>query len=148
MFLKTTSGRSGQDCCPDLPKILFAHNVLNRKRKHWHYVQCRRYVKARNKSATIVNVERNFCFLRQQPLSHLRRRNVFFKTFRKEGSIKQRFFSIYYEEIFAETSSRFSQFGRFCFVTFEELTLSGAKKQLFFSIYYEEIFLKTFIRIP
>ena len=42
--------------------LLFTHNVLNRKRKSLNYVQRRRYVKARNKSASIANVERNFLF--------------------------------------------------------------------------------------
>ena len=47
---------------PQPPVHLFTHNVLNRKRKHWYYVQRRRYVKAQKPSASIVNVERNFLF--------------------------------------------------------------------------------------
>ena len=63
---------------------LFMHNVHNRKRKHWYYVQRRRYVKARSQSASAGNVERNFLFSAAATTPLLHRRKAFPNFFIKE----------------------------------------------------------------
>ena len=66
------------------PVHLFTHNVHNRKRKHWYYVQRRRYVKARSQSASAGDVGRNFLFSAAATTPLLHRRKAFPNLFIKE----------------------------------------------------------------
>ena len=74
----------GARILPQPPVHLFTHNVHNRKRKHWYYVQRRRYVKARNQSASAGDVERNFLFSAAATTPLLHRRKAFPNFFIKE----------------------------------------------------------------
>ena len=148
---------------------LFTHNVHNRKRKHWYYVQRRRYVKARNQSASIVNVERNFLFSAVAVNDLFLPPKVSSEFFEKGVSKTGDFLYLLWGTHSAKMHSRFLQFRGLHFVHFKELALKGAsftphflhllwrdifqkflsaylKICLIFSIYYgSKIFLKNFL---
>ena len=118
----------GARILPQPPVHLFTHNVHNRKRKHWYYVQRRRYVKARNQSASIGDVERNFSFYAAATTPRLHRRKAFLKFFQKGVNKTVIFLYLLRRDIFQKFLSAY------------------LKICLIFSIYYgSEIFLKIFL---